>query len=164
MRRIMVMGPPGSGKSTLARHLGVRHGVKVFHLDQAYWQPGWVETDSAAFRAAVEAMAAQPGWVIDGNYTDTIAPRLAAADTLVYLDLPAWRTLPRILIRTALSYGRVRADAAEGCAERLDFAFLQFAWSWNRIRRSRNLAIAAGFGGRTVILRGRAAVQTFMRE
>ena len=43
MQRIVVMGPPGSGKSTLARRLGARHGLPVFHLDQAYWRPGWVE-------------------------------------------------------------------------------------------------------------------------
>jgi hypothetical protein len=44
----------------------------VFPLDRAYWRPGWIEAEPAAFRA----------WVIDGNDTGTIAPRFARADTV----------------------------------------------------------------------------------
>jgi adenylate kinase family enzyme len=153
MRRIVVMGPPGSGKSTLARRLGARHGLPVFHLDQAYWQPGWVAAPPAVFLAEVERLAALPAWVIEGNYADTIAPRFARADAVVYLDVPAWRCLLRIARRTAASYGRVRADAAPGCEERLDPAFLRFAWSWNRIRRTRSLALVAGFAGPKHVVR-----------
>ncbi len=100
MRRIVVMGPPGSGKSTLARRLGARYGLPVFHLDQAYWQPGWVETPPAAFRAEIARIAALPAWVIDGNYTATIEPRFRAADTVIYLDVPSWLSMLRIMWRT----------------------------------------------------------------
>lgn len=71
-QRIVILGPPGSGKSTLARQLGARHGLPAFHLNRAYWRPGWIEAEPAAFRA----------WVIDGNDTGTIAPRFARADTV----------------------------------------------------------------------------------
>ena len=80
MQRIVVMGPPGSGKSTLARRLGAQHGLPVFHLDQAFWQPGWMQTPADRFRSEAERIAGLPAWVIDGNYTDTIGPRLAAAN------------------------------------------------------------------------------------
>lgn len=159
MNRILVLGPPGSGKSTLARRLGARHGLPVFHLDQAYWRPGWVEADAAAFRAEVERIAALPSWVIDGNYTGTIAPRLAAADTVIYLDVPTWLAMARIAKRIAASYGRQRPDMAEGCPERLDLAFLRFALAWNRTRRARSLALVAGFSGRGIVLRGRHALR-----
>ena len=161
MRRVIVMGPPGSGKSTLARRLGARHGLPVFHLDGAFWRPGWTPAPAEAFRAEVERIAGLPAWVVDGNYTDTVAPRLRAADTLVYLDDPPWVTLPRIARRTVATYGRNRPDLAPGCPERLDLPFLRFAWSWNRIRRARHLALAAGFSGRTEILRGRAERRAF---
>ncbi|KAB1075760.1 P-loop NTPase family protein [Methylobacterium planeticum] len=154
MRRVVILGPPGSGKSTLARHLGARHGLPVFHLDQAYWQPGWVAKDADAFRAEVARLAHRPAWVIDGNYTDTIGPRLAAADTLIYLDVPSWLSVLRVLRRAIAHRGHVRADAAAGCPERLELAFLRFAWSWNRTRRARSLALVETFAGRRIVLRG----------
>ncbi len=158
------MGPPGSGKSRLARDLGARHGLPVFHLDQAYWQPGWVEAAPRAFRAEVERIAALPAWVIDGNYTDTIGPRLRAADTLIYLDTPSWLSILRIVRRMLVNYGRVRADAAPGCAERLDLPFLRFAWDWNRLRRTRNLALVESFAGRKIVLQGKGEVRRLLAE
>ena len=154
MQRIVVMGPPGSGTSTLARRLGAIYGLPVFHLDQIYFQPGWVETPADAFRAEVTRLAQQPAWVIDGNYTATIGCRFAAADAVIYLDVPNRVAMRRILWRILSSYGRVRQDAAPGCPERLDLAFIRFAWTWNRIRRQRNLALVAKFAGRRIITAG----------
>jgi adenylate kinase family enzyme len=153
MQRILVMGPPGSGKSTLARHLGARHGLPVFHLDQAFWQSGWVQTPAEVFQDSVDRIAALPQWVIDGNYIDTLAPRLRAADTIVYLDVPTWLSLLRIARRVVTSYGRVRPDSAPGCAEKLDLEFLLYTAQWNRIRRARHLALVDSFDGRKIVLR-----------
>ena len=165
MRRIVVMGPPGSGKSTLARRLGARYGLPVFHLDQAYWQPGWIETPPEVFRAEVERIAALPAWVIDGNYTALIESRLRAADTLIYLDVPSWLSVLRIVRRVSTSYGGVRADSALGCPERLDLGFLRYAWTWNRIRRTRNLALVESFRARAMVLRpGSVAWRDFWKN
>src|SRR5271166_611162 len=155
MQRVLVMGPPGSGKSTLARNLGARFGLPVFHLDQIYWRPGWIEAPAEVFGAEVERIAGLPAWVIDGNYTNTIASRLRAADTVVYLDVPAWLFMLRIAWRILINYGRIRADAAPGCPEWLDPTFLRFAWSWNRTQRGRNLALVESFRGHKIILRTR---------
>jgi adenylate kinase family enzyme len=162
-RRIVVMGAPGSGKSTMARWLGVRFGLPVFHLDQAWWRPGWVEAPAADFAAEVERLAAVPEWVIDGNFTATLAPRFAAADAVVYLDIPSWLSVVRVVVRTIKGWGRVRPDMAAGCAEKIDFAFLLFTWRWNRERRVRNLGLVEGFGGRRVVLCGPGAVRRFVR-
>ncbi|MCW6510188.1 AAA family ATPase [Lichenifustis flavocetrariae] len=152
MQRILVMGPPGSGKSTLARRLGTEFGLPVFHLDQSYHRPGWVPAPSEAFRADVERITRGAAWVIDGNYTETISPRLRAADTIIYLDIPAWLAMVRIIRRILTSFGQVRADAAPGCPERLNLEFLRFAWTWNRRRRTRHLALHQTFGGRVIVL------------
>ena len=162
MQRILVMGPPGSGKSTLARHLGHKLGLPVFHLDQAFHRPGWVPAPAEVFRAEVARLAALPAWVIDGNYTDTVAPRLEAADTLIYLDMASWLTMARIVKRIVTSYGRVRPDAAEGCPERLDLEFLRFAFRWNRVRRTRHLALVEAFAGRKIVLRDGAQLRQFL--
>lgn len=160
-QRIVILGPPGSGKSTLARHLGARHGLPVFHLDRAYWRPGWVEADPESFRAEVERIAALPAWVIDGNYTDTIAPRFARADTVIYLDMPAWLCTARVLWRTLSSLGRVRPKGPEGCPEQLTFEFLSYTANWNRFRRAHSLAPVESFAGRQIVLRGTSAVPVF---
>ena len=118
----------------MARHLGGRFGLPVFHLDQAWYRPGWVEVPPDVFRAEVERMAALPAWVIDGNFTSTIECRFRVADTVVYLDVPAWLAMVRVVRRIVVSYGTVRADSALGCPERLDFGFLAFVWTWNRRR------------------------------
>lgn len=154
MHRIVILGPPGSGKSTLARHLGARLGLPVFHLDQFYWQPGWVEAPAETFRAAVERLTALPAWVIDGNYTDTIAPHFQTADVVVYLDTPSWLSVWRVIWRTARNWGEERADTAPGCPERLNVDFLHFVWRWNSIRRARTLALIASFNGKKLVLAG----------
>jgi adenylate kinase family enzyme len=164
VQRIVVMGPPGSGKSTMARHLGARFGVPVFHLDQAWHRPGWVEVPLDEFRTEVERIAALPTWVIDGNYTATIECRFRVADMVVYLDMPTWLSMLRVIRRIVTSYGTVRPDSAPGCPERLDLVFLYYIWTWNRQRRDRNLALVESFGGRKIILRGRRAVRRFLAE
>jgi len=163
MQRVMVLGPPGSGKSTLARRLGAKHGLPVFHLDQAFHLPGWVPAPDAVFRAEVERMAGLPRWVIDGNYSGSAGPRLAAADMVIYLDVPAWVSMARVVRRLVGHFGRVRADGPAGCPERLNFAFLRFVWTWNRERRAAALAVVEGFSGRKVVLRGRREVERFLR-
>jgi adenylate kinase family enzyme len=151
-QRIMVMGPPGSGKSTLAKNLGAQLGLPVFHLDQAFWRPNWVQAPEDEFRAEINRIAALPAWVIDGNYIGTLAPRLAAADTMIYLDVPRERAMWRILRRSFSSFRRVRPGSAPGCAERLEWEFLQFAWTWNKVRRVSHLAFLETFPGRSYIL------------
>ncbi len=150
MRRVVVMGPPGSGKSTLARLVGAGCGLPVFHLDHAFWRPGWRPAPAEAFRAEVERIAALPAWVIDGNYGGTLGPRLARADAVVFLDLPPRVRLPRVL-RRVLVGAVVGREQAPGCRERVDPAFLRYALGWGRERRGKDLALLEGFGGAVLV-------------
>jgi adenylate kinase family enzyme len=133
------MGPGGAGKSTLARALGTRTGLPVVHLDRYFWHPGWVETPREEWRALQEHLFAADEWVADGNYSATNDVRLGRADTVVLLDFPAWRTLPRALRRSLSNYGK--PVQAEGCPERVDPKFLW--WIVNYRRRSRPRVLAA---------------------
>jgi adenylate kinase family enzyme len=166
MRRILVIGSGGSGKSTFARRLGEALGIEVIHLDGHYWRPGWVEPPKDEWRRKVGELVARDEWVIDGNYSGTLELRLAACDTAIFLDLPRTLCVWRVLKRALVFRNATRPDMAEGCREKIDFAFLW--WVWRYPSRSRPKALARlgehARGKKVVRLRSRAEVEEFLRR
>jgi adenylate kinase family enzyme len=162
MKRVLVIGSPGAGKSTLAAELARRSGLPLYHLDQLYWQPGWIEPDLDQWRASLEALLDQPRWIIDGNYGGSLPARLRRADTVVDLQVPAWRCLARVLGRIRAHRGRVRPDMAPGCEERLDWRFLlDIACFPFTVRRRVDQRLAA-FRGRRIRLSTDAEIAAFL--
>ncbi|WP_244628315.1 adenylate kinase [Tardiphaga robiniae] len=147
LKRILIVGCPGAGKSTAARALSEITGLPVIHLDRHYWLPGWRMPDSDVWRTTVEALAAEPCWVMDGNYSGTLVSRLARADTLIHLDYSTGLCLWRVLRRATLGWGRVRADTGPGCPERFNAEFLRFVVNYRRNQRVRDMERMADFAG-----------------
>jgi adenylate kinase family enzyme len=137
----VILGPGGAGKSTLARQLGERTGLPVISLDRHFWHPGWVETPRDEWRDVQAELFSGDAWIADGNYSATIEVRLRRADTIVLLDLPPWRTIPRALRRTLGNRGR--AVQADGCPERFDAKFLWWIATYRRRSRPKVLAAIA---------------------
>jgi adenylate kinase family enzyme len=137
MRRILIVGNSGAGKSTLARRLGAKLGLPVIHLDVLFWKPGWIESDNAEFRARCAEAAAGPEWVIDGNFGSTWDLRMPAADTIVWIDQPAWLCLARAIWRAVTYRDGGRPDMAEGCREKVDFKFYAYIWTYDAKVRPR---------------------------
>jgi adenylate kinase family enzyme len=135
VRRIAIIGSGGSGKSTLARQIGERLGIGVIHLDALFWRPGWVETPREEWRRLQAELVRRESWVMDGNYGGTLDIRLAAADTIVFLDLPRLVCLSRVVLRALRYAGRSRPDMAPGCEERLTWQFLRWIWEYPSSRR-----------------------------
>jgi adenylate kinase family enzyme len=135
VKKVTIIGSSGSGKSTLAARLGQALGLPVYHLDRLFWQPGWQETPRDEWRALQEQICAEPAWILDGNYSGTLDIRLAACDTVVWLDLPTAVCLTSTLWRILRYRGRTRPDMGEGCPEQFDWAFLQWIGSFRKQRR-----------------------------
>ncbi len=144
MQRVLIIGNGGSGKSTLARKLGKRTRLPVIHLDREFWRPGWVATPDEEWFARVAELTAGERWIMDGNFGGTMEQRFAAADTIVFLDLPThvctWRIIDRALNPRAATSG-YRPDMAEGCAEQLDPEFIDWVYHYRERRRPGILAL-----------------------
>ena len=134
-QRIAIIGPGGAGKSTLARQMGAKTGLPVIHLDAVYWHEGWQETQKDMWEQTVRELTRQPEWITDGNYGGTMELRLAAADTIIFLDLPPLLCVWRVVRRWRQYRSQSRPDMAPGCSEKLDWMFLRWIWNYRRDRR-----------------------------
>lgn len=89
MKRVAVFGNTGGGKSTLARDLARLTQLPLYPLDLIQFRAGGGKVPDEAFLKAHSDLLRQDAWIIDGYGTLASAwERFAAADTLVYIDLP----------------------------------------------------------------------------
>lgn len=89
MSRVAVFGNAGGGKSTLARRLAELTGLPLHVIDMMQFRPGGAPVPHDEYLAAHAALLGQDRWIIDGFGSVASAwERFAAADTLVYVDLP----------------------------------------------------------------------------
>jgi adenylate kinase family enzyme len=166
MQRVLVIGAGGSGKSTFAAALASKLALPLVHLDALYWHAGWQPTPPDEWRERVRGLAAQPRWVMDGNYGGTLDLRLQRCDTAIFLDMPRALCLWRVVKRRLRYVGRTRPDMAPGCREQLSWEFVSWVWSYRATRRDgilRRLA-ALGEGKRAVVLTSPSAVRRFLDE
>jgi hypothetical protein len=148
---VVIVGRGASGKSTLAAQLGEITGLRVIELDKVFWRPGLVPTPRTQWIEVQEMIAAEGGWIMDGDLGpyDAVEARLHAADTIIFLDFSllrcTWRTMRR-------------------SHERWDF------WRWllgyRRQRRPRLLAAIAEHAPNAIlhVLRNPGAVRRFIAD
>jgi adenylate kinase family enzyme len=162
MRRVLILGCSGAGKSTFARQLGAMTGLPVVHLDQLYWQPGWVEPDRERWFSALRLALQCDAWILDGHFGSSISMRLEAADTVILFDFPATICIRRVLTRVLQSLGKTRPDMAVGCPERFDLKFLNFIWTFRKQRLPHVMKKLEGFRGELIILRKPSEVRDLL--
>jgi adenylate kinase family enzyme len=163
MERIAIIGCGGSGKSRLARRLAARLDLPVTHLDAVYYDADWNALPQEEFAAIQrELITASARWIIEGNYASTLAVRLAAADTVILLDLPTWTCLRGVLQRRIRHCGG--QQPATGIYNRVNVGFVRYIWGYRRLMlpRVHQLITEHAGGAEIVVLRSRRAVRDFL--
>jgi adenylate kinase family enzyme len=160
--RIAIVGCGGSGKSHVARVLAARLGIKPVHLDALYYDETWKPLDQEAFASLQRELVAAPRWIIDGNYASTLPIRLAAADTVIFLDLPGWACLWGIL-RRRLRHGGGQHQAI-GVYDRITWDFVRYILAYRKNMAPRVRALIDGHArhAQVTVLRSRAAVRSYL--
>ena len=135
MDRIVIVGCGGSGKTHLATRLATLLNIPLTHLDGVYYDADWNPLPQEDFAAIQRKLISAPRWLIEGNYASTLPIRLAAADTVIFLDLPAVTCLIGILQRR-LRY-RGGQHAQDGVYDRLSWNFVGYIWGYRKTMRPR---------------------------
>ncbi|MGT2925843.1 DNA topology modulation protein [Streptococcus cuniculipharyngis] len=165
--KIAIIGYSGSGKSSLARQLGQHDAIPVTHLDRLHFLPNWQERSCSDFRQLVKPILQEDDWLIEGNYSETYyQERLAQADIIIMLLFPAYRTYYRVLKRYLSYKGKTRPDMADGCLEKLDWAFTKWIW-WdgrNQKHKANYQHIAQTYGDKVLILNSQKAIDGYLSQ
>jgi adenylate kinase family enzyme len=97
MNKVAVFGNAGGGKSTLSRRLAEMTGLPLYVLDIILYRGGKYRREERGggrltddeYLAIHRNILGQDRWIIDGyGSLPSVWQRLAAADTLIYVDLP----------------------------------------------------------------------------
>jgi adenylate kinase family enzyme len=170
-KKIVVYGNSGSGKTTLARLLSKKFNLPLYHLDQYHWKPNWERVSDEEFFAKHRQLCNEPTWIIEGIYTRILPERIAHADVVMFLDMPRYLCMWRVLKRSALNIGKQLPGDPEGCKQQVfSSKFLEFlTWVWNFNKRNRATVLAMlqfpEYKDKEIyILRSSQEIDAFMKE
>jgi adenylate kinase family enzyme len=163
MERIVVIGCGGSGKTYLATQVAAILDLPLTHLDGIYYDADWRELDQQEFAERQRTLVGKPRWLIEGNSASTLPIRVTAADTVIFLDLPALTCLLGILQRRRRYRGGQHAD--DGVFDRITASFVRYIWHYRRTMRPKVEHLIAEHAGhaRVVTLTSRRQSARFVR-
>ncbi len=166
MQRVLIIGNCASGKSTLAKKLHAITQLPIIHLDQHYWNPGWIETPKEMWEAKIKVLSMQESYIMDGNYSGTLAMRLKQSDTLIYLEQNSLKCFWRAVKRILKYKGRTRPDMHEGCPERFDIDFLHYilAFRWIVGGRIEKILAANDYSAEVIRLKDDKSVEAYLES
>ena len=160
MQRIVVIGCPGSGKSTLSRELHNITGIPLYHLDMMYWNADKTTVEKRVFLERLTTVLKKDNWIIDGNYTSTMEVRIAACDTVIFLDYPLDLCLDGIKLRR----GKPRNDMPWIETEE-DAEFIEFIKSYNDKQKPKVLDLFEKYINKNIIiLKNRTEAAKFLHD
>lgn len=149
MKRVIVIGCPGSGKSTFARALQHKTGLPLVYLDMLNWNADRTTVPREVFRARLADALQGREWIIDGNYCSTMEQRIAAADTIFFLDYSPEVCMEGILSRR----GTVRSDIPwVEAPDDVDEEFVEFVKNFASETRPIVLELLAKYSEKNIII------------
>jgi len=147
MKKIIVIGCPGSGKSTVSRALHNKTGIPLYHLDMMYWNADKTTVEKSVFLERLSAVLEKNDWIIDGNYGSTMELRMAACDTVIFLDYPLDVCLDGIRERS----GKPRSDMPWIETEE-DLEFIEFIKSYNEQQKPKVLELLEKYSDKNIVI------------
>lgn len=158
MKKVIVIGCLGSGKSTVSRALHNKTGIPLYHLDMMYWNADKTTVEKSVFLERLSAVLEKDEWIIDGNYGSTMELRMAASDTVIFLDYPLNVCLNGIKER----FGKPRSDMPWIETEE-DSEFIEFIKNYNEQQKPKVLELLKKYGDKNIIiLKSREQVDAFL--
>ena len=158
MKKIIVIGCPGSGKSTVSRALHNKTGIPLYHLDMMYWNADKTTVEKSVFLERLSTVLEKDEWIIDGNYGSTMELRMAACDTVIFLDYPLDICLDGIKERR----GKSRSDMPWIETEE-DAEFIEFIKNYNEQQKPKVLELFEKYSDKNiVILKSREQADAFL--
>ena len=161
MQKVIVIGCPGSGKSTFARALQGKTGLPLYHLDMLFWNADKTTVPKSEFLARVDEVLARDAWILDGNFNSSMETRMAACDTVIFLDYPTDLCLAGVRERR----GKPRLDMPWVETEE-DAEFTAYIKSFHELRRPNILALIEQYreGRKVLIFHTRAEADAFLHD
>ena len=147
MKKVIVIGCPGSGKSTVSRALHNKTGIPLYHLDMMYWNADKTTVEKSVFLERLSAVLEKNEWIIDGNYGSTMELRMAACDTVIFLDYPLDICLDGIKERR----GKPRSDMPWIETEE-DAEFIEFIKNYNEQQKPKVLELLEKYSDKNIVI------------
>ena len=147
MKKVIVIGCPGSGKSTVSRALHNKTGIPLYHLDMMYWNADKTTVEKSVFLERLSDVLEKDEWIIDGNYSSTMELRMAACDTVIFLDYPLDVCLDGIRERR----GKPRSDMPWIETEE-DSEFIEFIKNYNEQQKPKVLELLKKYSDKNIII------------
>ncbi|MCO7223747.1 adenylate kinase [Pleionea sp. CnH1-48] len=98
--RINVIGTSASGKSTFSQALAKQLDIPYIEMDALFWKPNWQHPTDEEFFAKLQQAISANTWVLDGNYSRTMAFKWQQVNMVIWIDYGFFRTLYQAISRT----------------------------------------------------------------
>ena len=115
-------------------------------------------------------MVSNPSWIVEGNYTSTLEERIKEADKIIWLKVPRYLAIYRVVWRSKKKdKQKSRPDMPESFSEKLNreyLEFLSFIWHFeeNNEPKIQQLIQVANARNKLIILKTRREKQEFLTK
>ncbi len=170
--KIIVIGQSESGKSTLARNIKEITGFPLLPLDLLWHTTDYsIQAKQWFLQEQQTFMVSNPSWIVEGNYTSTLEERIKEADKIIWLKVPRYVAIYRVVWRSLKRKinKKTRPDMPEAFTEKLNreyVEFLSFIWHFeeNNEPKIQQLIQENHARNKLIILKTRGEKQEFLTK